>query len=175
MQAERPRKRASFMIEAAAEDDDAMGTYLEGELSEAEITPAMRRARCRPIVPVFCGSAFKNKGVQAMLDAWSINLLPSPVDVPAGEGRRRDEDDKEIPAKANDNAPFSALAFKIMTDPFVGSLTFFRVYSGAELRRPPTTRSRTKKERIGRILQMHSNQREEIKEVRAGDIAARWA
>src|SRR5690606_34406172 len=122
------------------------------------------------VIPVFCGTAFKNKGVQAMLDGV-IQLLPSPVDVPAVVGI--DEYEKEDHREASDKAPFSALAFKVMTDPFVGSLTFFRCYSGVlnsgdQLYNP----IKSKKERIGRILQMHSNDRIEIKEVRAGDIAA---
>ncbi|WP_242113352.1 elongation factor G [Luteimonas aquatica] len=163
----------AFMIEAAAEaTEELMDKYLnEGELTEAEIIAGLRERTLRvEIVPVFCGSAFKNKGVQAMLDAV-IQLLPSPVDRPPVQGI--DEDDKEDSRKASDAEPFSALAFKIMTDPFVGSLTFFRVYSGVlnsgdQVYNPV----KSKKERVGRILQMHSNQRDEIKEVRAGDIAA---
>ena len=162
-----------FMIEAAAEaSEELMDKYLnDGELSEADIIAGLRARTLKvEIVPVFCGSAFKNKGVQAMLDGV-INLLPSPTDRPPVQGI--DEDDKEDTRPANDNAPFSALAFKIMTDPFVGSLTFFRVYSGVlnsgdQVYNPV----KSKKERVGRILQMHSNQRDEIKEVRAGDIAA---
>ena len=163
----------SFMIEAAAEANEAlMDKYLnEGELSEEEIVAGLRERTLRvEIVPVFCGSAFKNKGVQAMLDGV-INLLPSPADRPPVQGI--DENDKEDSRKASDSEPFSALAFKIMTDPFVGALTFFRVYSGVlnsgdQVFNPV----KSKKERIGRILQMHANQRDEIKEVRAGDIAA---
>ncbi|MBF6025766.1 elongation factor G [Lysobacter niastensis] len=163
----------SFMIEAAAEASEAlMDKYLnEGELNEAEIIAGLRERTLRvEIVPVFCGSAFKNKGVQAMLDGV-INLLPSPADRPPVQGI--DEDEKEDTRKASDTEPFSALAFKIMTDPFVGSLTFFRVYSGVlnsgdQVFNPV----KSKKERVGRILQMHANQRDEIKEVRAGDIAA---
>ncbi len=163
----------SFMIEAAAEaSEELMDKYLnEGELTEAEIVAGLRERTLRvEIVPVFCGSAFKNKGVQAMLDGV-INLLPSPADRPPVQGL--DEDDKEDTRKALDTDPFSALAFKIMTDPFVGSLTFFRVYSGVlnsgdQVYNPV----KSKKERVGRILQMHANQRDEIKEVRAGDIAA---
>jgi len=163
----------SFMIEAAAEaNEELMDKYLEGgELSEAEIIAGLRERTIRvEIVPAFCGSAFKNKGVQAMLDGV-VHLLPSPVDRPAVQG----VDESENPATrvASDDAPFSALAFKIMTDPFVGSLTFIRVYSGVltsgdQVYNPV----KGKKERIGRLLQMHSNQRNEIKEVRAGDIAA---
>ncbi|GAA5079254.1 elongation factor G [Lysobacter panacisoli] len=163
----------SFMIEAAAEaSEELMEKYLnEGELSEAEIVEGLRTRTLKvEIVPVFCGSAFKNKGVQAMLDGV-INLLPSPADRPPVQGI--DENEKEDSRKASDSEPFSALAFKIMTDPFVGALTFFRVYSGVlnsgdQVFNPV----KSKKERIGRILQMHANQRDEIKEVRAGDIAA---
>ncbi|MBU8975352.1 elongation factor G [Lysobacter sp. FW306-1B-D06B] len=163
----------SFMIEAAAEaTEELMEKYLsEGELTEAEIVEGLRMRTLKvEIVPVFCGSAFKNKGVQAMLDGV-INLLPSPADRPPVQGI--DENDKEDSRKASDSEPFSALAFKIMTDPFVGALTFFRVYSGVlnsgdQVFNPV----KSKKERIGRILQMHANQRDEIKEVRAGDIAA---
>ncbi|RPE74190.1 elongation factor G [Vulcaniibacterium tengchongense] len=163
----------SFMVEAAAEaSEELMDKYLnDGDLSEPEVIAGIRARTIKTeIVPVFCGTAFKNKGVQAMLDAV-IQLLPSPVDRPPVQGI----DDNEQPAsrKASDNEPFSALAFKIMTDPFVGSLTFFRVYSGVlsagdQVYNPV----KSKKERIGRILQMHANQRDEIKEVRAGDIAA---
>ena len=163
----------SFMIEAAAEaSEELMDKYLnEGELSEEEIIAGLRERTLRvEIVPVYCGSAFKNKGVQAMLDGV-VQLLPSPSDRPPVQGI----DDNENPdtRTADDKAPFSALAFKIMTDPFVGSLTFFRVYSGVlnsgdQVYNPVKSR----KERVGRILQMHSNDRSEIKEVRAGDIAA---
>ena len=163
----------NFMIEAAAEANETlMDKYLsEGELSEAEVIAGLRERTLRvEIVPVFCGSAFKNKGVQAMLDGV-INLLPSPADRPPVQGI--DDNEKEDSRKASDSEPFSALAFKIMTDPFVGSLTFFRVYSGVlnsgdQVYNPV----KSKKERVGRILQMHANQRDEIKEVRAGDIAA---
>ena len=163
----------SFMVEAAAEaSEELMDKYLnEGDLSEAEILSGLRERTLRvEIVPVYCGTAFKNKGVQAMLDGV-IQLLPSPVDRPPVQGI--DENEQEDSRKAGDNEPFSALAFKIMTDPFVGSLTFFRVYSGVlnsgdQVYNPV----KSKKERVGRILQMHSNNREEIKEVRAGDIAA---
>jgi len=162
-----------FMVEAAAEANEAlMDKYLnEGELSEEEIIAGLRERTLKvEIVPVFCGTAFKNKGVQAMLDGV-IQLLPSPSDRPPVQGI--DDDEKEDTRTADDKAPFSALAFKIMTDPFVGSLTFFRVYSGVlnagdQVYNPV----KSKKERVGRILQMHSNNREEIKEVRAGDIAA---
>ena len=163
----------SFMIEAAAEaTEELMDKYLnEGELTEAEIISGLRERTLRvEIVPVFCGSAFKNKGVQAMLDGV-IQLLPSPADRPPVAGI--DDDDKEDTRPATDTAPFSALAFKIMTDPFVGSLTFFRVYSGVLNSGDAVYNPvKSKKERVGRILQMHSNERSEIKEVRAGDIAA---
>jgi len=161
------------MIEAAAEaTEEMMDKYLGGEeLTEAEIIEGLRlRTLKSEIIPVFCGTAFKNKGVQAMLDAV-VNLLPSPIDRPPVEGVNEDEQPDTRPAK--DDAPFSALAFKIMTDPFVGALTFFRVYSGTlnagdQVYNPV----KSKKERIGRILQMHANERHELKEVRAGDIAA---
>ncbi len=161
------------MIEAAAEaDDDLMERYLEdGELSADEIRTGIRkRTLTGEIVPAFCGSAFKNKGVQAMLDAI-IYYMPSPADVPAIKGVL--PNDKEAERHPDDKEPFSALAFKIATDPYVGNLTFFRVYSGV-LNSGDTIYNpvKGKKERIGRILQMHSNDRKEIKEVRAGDIAA---
>jgi elongation factor G len=163
----------SFMVEAAAEaSEDLMNKYLEeGELSEAEIISGIRERTLKcEIIPAFCGTAFKNKGVQAMLDAV-VQYLPSPADRPPVKGI--DENENEATRKAGDSEPFSALAFKIMTDPFVGSLTFFRVYSGSlnsgdQVYNP----IKSKKERIGRILQMHANQRDEIKEVLAGDIAA---
>lgn len=163
------------MVEAAAEADEAlMDQYLEsGELSLEDIHRGLRlRALAGEIVPVLCGSAFKNKGVQAVLDAV-VRYLPAPVDVPAIKGIT--DDAKETPAErhASDTEPFAALAFKIATDPFVGSLTFFRVYSGVlktgDVIFNPT---KGKRERIGRIMQMHANSREEIKEVYAGDIAA---
>ncbi len=161
------------MIEAAAESsEELMNKYLEtGELSEAEIRQGLRaRTVAGEIVPMLCGSAFKNKGVQAMLDAV-IEYLPSPVDIPPVEGEL--ENGQMAARKAADEEPFSALAFKIMTDPFVGQLIFFRVYSGV-INSGDTIYNPIKgrKERVGRILQMHANQREEIKEVRAGDIAA---
>jgi elongation factor G len=163
----------SQMVEAAAEaSEELMNKYLEeGDLSEAEITAGLRqRTIACEIQPMLCGTAFKNKGVQRMLDAV-IELMPSPVDIPAVAG----EDDFGKPAtrEASDDQPFSALAFKIMTDPYVGQLTFFRVYSGV-IKSGDTVYNPIKgrKERIGRILQMHANQREEIKEVCAGDIAA---
>ncbi|WP_298581700.1 elongation factor G [uncultured Luteimonas sp.] len=165
----------AFMVESAAEASEAlMDKYLEGgELTEEEIINGLRERTLKTeIVPMFCGTAFKNKGVQAMLDGV-VNLLPSPVDVPAVKGVDVDDETKELSRESSDKAPFSALAFKIMTDPFVGSLTFFRVYSGTLNAGDQVLNSvKGKKERIGRVLQMHSNNREEIKEVLAGDIAA---
>ncbi|MBX3690407.1 elongation factor G [Dokdonella sp.] len=165
----------AFMVESAAEaSEELMDKYLtEGELSEQEIIKGLRERTLKTeIVPMFCGTAFKNKGVQAMLDGV-VNLLPSPVDVPPVKGQDVDDENKELSRESSDKAPFSALAFKIMTDPFVGSLTFFRVYSGVLNAGDQVMNSvKGKKERIGRILQMHSNQRDEIKEVLAGDIAA---
>jgi len=158
------------MVEAAAEaSEDLMNKYLEeGDLSEEEITQGLRINS--EIQPMLCGTAFKNKGVQRMLDAV-IELMPSPLDVKAIKGF--DEDEKEIIRKADDNEKFAALAFKLMTDPFVGQLTFVRVYSGV-LKKGDTVYNavRGKKERIGRIVQMHANNREEVDEIRAGDIAA---
>ena len=166
-------KAREFMVESAAESsEELMNKYLEaGALSEEDINEGIRlRTLSCDIVPMFCGTAFKNKGVQAMLDAV-IRYLPAPSDRPPVKGI--DEDEKDATRTPGDKEPFSALAFKIMTDPFVGSLTFFRVYSGTlnagdQVYNPV----KSKKERIGRILQMHANQREEIKEVLAGDIAA---
>ena len=161
------------MIEAAAEaNEDLMNKYLEnGELSEEEIVQGLRiRTIACEIQPMLCGTAFKNKGVQRMLDAV-VQFLPSPVDIPPVKGV--DLDDKEVTRQADDNAPFSALAFKIMTDPYVGQLTFLRVYSGVLVSGETVLNSvKNKKERIGRLLQMHANERKEIKEAEAGDIAA---
>ncbi|MGX5673151.1 elongation factor G [Thermomonas sp. XSG] len=165
----------AFMVESAAEaSEELMDKYLGGEeLTEDEIVKGLRERTLKTeIVPMFCGTAFKNKGVQAMLDGV-VNLLPSPVDVPAIKGVDVDDETKELERHSSDKEPFSALAFKIMTDPFVGSLTFFRVYSGVLNAGDQVLNSvKGKKERIGRVLQMHSNNREEIKEVLAGDIAA---
>jgi elongation factor G len=161
------------LVEVAAEvSEDLMNKYLEeGDLSEEEIKQALRtRTIAGEIVPMLCGSAFKNKGVQAMLDAV-IDYMPSPIDIPPVKGEAEDGSIVERPA--SDDAPFSALAFKIMTDPYVGQLTFFRVYSGVVSAGDSIYNSvKGKKERLGRILQMHANNREEIKEVHAGDIAA---
>jgi len=161
------------MIESAAESsEELMEAYLEaGELTEDQIKAGLRKATlANEIVPMMCGTAFKNKGVQAMLDAV-IEFMPSPLDV--GSVKGEDEREGEATREASDDAPFAALAFKIATDPFVGSLTFIRVYSGV-LESGSTVYNpvKGKKERIGRLLQMHANSREEIKEVRAGDIAA---
>jgi elongation factor G len=161
------------MVEGAAEANDAlMAKYLEGEeLTEAEIRTGLReRSIKNEVVLVMCGTAFKNKGVQALLDAI-IEFMPSPVDMPDTKGL--DSDGGQITRKPKDDAPFAALAFKILNDPFVGNLTFFRVYSGV-LNSGDTVfvPTKGKKERIGRLLQMHASERTEIKEVRAGDIAA---
>lgn len=161
------------MIESAAEaNEDLMNKYLEeGELSEEEIIAGLRaRTIACEIQPMLCGTAFKNKGVQRMLDAV-IQFLPAPTDIPPVSGF--DLNDKECSREASDDAPFSALAFKIMTDPYVGQLTFLRVYSGILNSGDTVLNSvKNKKERIGRLLQMHANERKEIKFVEAGDIAA---
>src|SRR5574339_97776 len=171
--AEQAKEWRDKMVEAAAEaNEELMNKYLEsGELSVDEIKKGIRiRTINNEIVPMLCGSAFKNKGVQAMLDAV-IDYLPSPVDIPPVKGET--ENGQPATRSADDNQPFAALAFKIMTDPFVGQLSFIRVYSGV-LSSGDTvlTSMRGRKERIGRLLQMHANERLEIKEVRAGDIAA---
>ena len=172
LQAEAEKWREN-MIEAAAEaSEDLMNKYLEnGELSEEEIVQGLRtRTIACEIQPMLCGTAFKNKGVQRMLDAV-IQFLPSPVDIPPVKGE--DLDGNEVSREADDKAPFSALAFKIMTDPYVGQLTFLRVYSGVLVSGETVLNSvKNKKERIGRLLQMHANERKEIKEAEAGDIAA---
>ncbi len=170
---EKASKAREHMVESAAENsEDLMNKYLDGgELSEEEIIAGIRAGTVgSKMIPVFCGSAFKNKGVQAMLDGV-VRFLPAPADRPPVPGL--DEDEKIDSRKAEDGEAFSALAFKIATDPYVGSLTFFRVYSGV-LNSGDTVYNpvKGKKERIGRLLQMHANNREEIKEVRAGDIAA---
>jgi elongation factor G len=162
-----------YMVEVAAEaSEELMEAYLEdGDLNESHIIEGLRAGTlANDIVPCLCGTAFKNKGVQALLDTV-IHLMPSPLDVPAIKGIN--EDESEGVRNSDDNEPFAALAFKIATDPYVGTLTFFRVYSGV-LHSGDTVYNpvKSKKERVGRILQMHSNSREEIKEVRAGDIAA---
>ena len=162
------------LVEAVAETDEAlMERYLEGEeISEAELKEAIRKATCAvEFYPVLCGSAFKNRGVQLMLDAV-VDYLPSPLDVPSIKGVDPNTD-QEVERHSSDEEPFSALAFKVMTDPFVGRLTFFRVYSGT-LQSGSYVKNSTKgkRERVGRILQMHANSRQEIPEVFSGDIAA---
>jgi elongation factor G len=161
------------MVEAAAESsEELMNKYLEeGDLTEAEIKAGLRqRTIASEIQPMLCGSAFKNKGVQAMLDAV-VELMPSPIDIPPVKGL--DDRENEVFRKADDSEKFAALAFKLMTDPFVGQLTFIRVYSGV-LKSGDSVFNpiKGKKDRVGRLLQMHANEREEISEVRAGDIAA---
>ena len=171
MQAECEEWREKMVESAAEANEELMDKYLEeGDLSEEDIKAGIRQ-RCIDveIVPMFCGSAFKNKGVQALLDAV-IEYMPAPQDVPAIQGELEDGTKEERPS--TDDAPFASLAFKIMTDPYVGTLTFFRVYSGVlEAGSPVYNSVKEKRERVGRLLQMHSNSREEIKEVRAGDIA----
>jgi elongation factor G len=166
-------KAREYMVETAAESsEELMNKYLEGaELSKEEIISGIRASTIScSIIPAFCGSAFKNKGVQAVLDGV-VRYLPSPVDRPAVMGT--DERDREVSRRAADDEKFSALAFKIASDPFVGNLTFFRVYSGVLMSGDTVYNPiKGRKERIGRVLQMHANNREEIKEVRAGDIAA---
>ena len=163
------------MVEAAAEaSEELLNKYLEeGDLSEEEIKAGLRkRTIALEIFPMLCGSAFKNKGVQAMLDAV-IEYLPAPTDIPPTKAHDVDDYEKVVERAAGDEEPFSALAFKIMTDPFVGTLTFIRVYSGVLSKGDSVYNSRSgKSERIGRLVQMHANNREEIDEVRAGDIAA---
>ncbi len=173
MRAECERLRENLVEAAAEANDELMEKYLEGgDLSEDEIHQGLRiRTLANEIVPALCGSAFKNKGVQAMLDSV-VRYMPSPEDVPSIQGINADGE-LEGERHADDDEPFSALAFKIATDPFVGNLTFIRVYSGVLSAGDSVVNSvRDKKERIGRILQMHANSREELKEVRAGDIAA---
>ena len=171
---EQCQEMREYMIESAAEaNEELMDKYLEGgELTEEEIVAGIRaRTLANEIVPVFGGSAFKNKGVQAVLDAV-IQYMPSPEEVRAIEGELLDSEERET-READDNAPFAALAFKIATDPFVGTLTFFRVYSGKLEGGSAVFNSvKRKKERVGRMVQMHSKDRQEIKEVLAGDIAA---
>ncbi|NQY43534.1 MAG: elongation factor G, partial [Legionellales bacterium] len=169
------QKWREVLLESAAEaSEELMEKYLEnGDLAEEEIHKGIRlQTIANEIVPMMCGTAFKNKGVQSMLDAV-IHYLPSPVDVPDIKGFKDDADETETTRPSSDQAPFSALGFKIATDPYVGTLTYFRVYSGVVNAGDTVFNPvKGKKERIGRILQMHSNSREEIKEVCAGDIAA---
>jgi len=182
MMAEAQAYREALIEKVSEADDKLLEKYLAGEaISVAEIKAALRK-RCiesvrkedAPFVPVICGSAFKNKGVQPMLDAV-VDFLPSPLDIPPVSGSDPDSKDPEslVERRADDKEPFSALAFKIMTDPFVGQLTFFRVYSGTLNAGSSVLNStKGKTERVGRLLKMHANKREEIKEVNAGDIAA---
>ena len=171
---EQAQKYRQILLEAVAEsDDDLMEKYLEGEdLTEEEIKGAIRKMTCQcKLFPVTCGSSYKNKGVQPLLDAI-IDYMPSPVDVPAIKGTNPETGEEEE-RPSDDNAPFAALAFKIATDPYVGRLAFFRVYSGTLTAGSYVyNANKDKKERIGRILRMHSNHRTEINEVFAGDIAA---
>ena len=174
LQAKAQELREQVLESAAEATEELMEKYLEnGELEEAEIKQGLRiRTLANEIVPCLCGSAFKNKGVQAMLDAV-IDYMPSPAEVPAIKGILDDKNETEAERHSSDDEPFAALAFKIATDPFVGTLTFIRVYSGViKSGEAVLNPIKGKKERIGRIVQMHSNSREEIKEVRAGDIAA---
>ena len=169
------QQRRELLVEAAAEaNEELMDAYLEtGELTDKQIKEGIRiRTLANEIVPAFCGSAFKNKGVQAMLDAV-VEFMPSPLDVPPISGHLDDKDETLAERPADDSAPFAALGFKIAVDPFVGNLTFFRVYSGVLKSGDTVFNSvKGKKERVGRIVQMHANSREEITEVYAGDIAA---
>jgi len=173
--AETAHKAREQLVEAVAEtDDELLEKYLSGEaVTEEEILAALRRATiANKLQPVLCGSAFKNKGVQPLLDAV-IEFLPSPVDVPSVEGHAVDDPEVVIGRPSSDDAPFAALVFKIMTDPFVGQLAFFRVYSGrVESGSSVLNAISGRSERIGRLLKMHANKREEISEVWAGDIAA---
>jgi elongation factor G len=172
---ERVKQMRHELLEAVVEHDDViLHKYLEGkELSEDEVRTVVRKATIAGhVVPVLCGAAFKNKGVQPLLDAV-VDFLPAPVDIPAIKGHIPHHDATSAQRKASDDEPFAALAFKIMTDPYVGKLTFFRVYSGVLAAGSYVYNStKDRKERIGRLLQMHANKREEIEEVRAGDIAA---
>src|SRR5580693_4737951 len=172
---EKAKEYRAHMIEAVSEFDDALfEKFVEGkELTEAEIQAGIRKATIGlKIFPVICGTAFKNKGVQTMLDAV-VDYLPSPLDIPPIEGKDVDDPEKEVIRHASDSEPFSGLVFKIMTDPFVGQLAFFRVYSGhVESGTSVLNAKRGSQERIGRLLKMHANKREEISEVWSGDIAA---
>ncbi len=171
----RPRNIASKMIEAVSEFDDKLfEKFVEGQpLTNEEIRAGIRKATIAlKIFPVICGTAFKNKGVQTMLDAV-VDYLPSPLDIPPVEGTTSTIPNKILTRHASDNEPFAALVFKIMTDPYVGQLAFFRVYSGKlEAGESVYNVAKGRKERIGRLLRMHANKREEIQEILAGDIAA---
>ena len=172
---EKAKEYREKMVEAAVEcDDHLMEKYLNGEeLTEEEILAGLRKGTIElKIFPVICGSAFKNKGVQNLLDAV-VDLLPSPVDIASVRGTDPNDPSRELERKASDDEPFAALVFKIMTDPYVGQLAFIRVYSGVVKTGDTVLNvSKNKKERIGRLLRMHANKREEISEIRAGDIAA---
>lgn len=163
------------LVEAVADyDEELMMKYLEGEeITQEELVNGIRQATVSvDFYPVLVGSAFKNRGVQLLLDAV-VDYLPSPTDVPAIEGHVKDDPDTAIERHADDEEPFSALAFKVMSDPYVGRLTFFRVYSGtAESGSYLLNATKDKRERLGRILQMHANSREEISEIHSGEIAA---
>ena len=166
--------RESMMESAAEANEELMNAYLEsGELTNDQIKEGIRiRTLANEIIPAFCGSAFKNKGVQAVLDA-AIEYLPAPNEVKAIKGTLPSDEEIEVSRSSSDDEPFSALAFKIATDPFVGTLTFIRVYSGVlSVGDGVQNSTKEKKERVGRMVQMHSNDRNEIKEIRAGDIAA---
>ncbi len=170
------QKARDRLLEAVSEVDDAlMERYLEGktDFSETEILQALRKGTLEfKLVPITCGAAFKNKGVQPLLDAV-IDFLPSPLDIPPVQGINPDKEDEMLTRKADDNEPFSALAFKIINDPFVGQLTFLRVYSGTLTSGTGVLNStKNKRERVGRLLLMHANKREEIKEIQAGNICA---
>jgi elongation factor G len=172
--AEAEKYHAKLVETVVEADEEVMERYLEGEAIDiATLKKCIRKGTIAlQFVPVLCGSAFKNKGVQPLLDAV-VDYLPSPIDVPAIKGVDADDEDKQIESKANDDEPFAALAFKIMNDPFVGSLTFIRIYSGVLLAGTTVLNSvKDKKERVGRMLLMHANNREDIKEARAGDIVA---
>jgi elongation factor G len=172
---EKAKEYRAHMIEAVSEFDDKLfEKFVEGhELTEAEIMAGIRKATIGlKIFPVICGTAFKNKGVQTMLDAV-VDYLPSPLDVPAVEGTDVDDPEKILTRRASDDEPFAALVFKIMTDPYVGQLAFFRVYSGKMSAGESIFNvAKGRKERVGRLLRMHANKREEIQEIMAGDIAA---
>ena len=172
---EKAEEARQYMLESIVETDDALMEKFFGgeEITKEEIVKGLRKATIdNTIVPVVCGTAFKNKGIQALLDAI-VNFMPAPTDVAMVEGRDPKDPEKLIDREMSDDAPFASLAFKVMTDPFVGRLTFFRVYSGiVEKGATVLNSTKGKKERMGRILQMHANKREEIEQVYCGDIAA---
>src|ERR1035438_1903164 len=172
---EKAKEYRALMIEAISEHDEAlMHKFIEGEsVTNDEIRAGIRKATiAMHIFPVICGTAFKNKGVQTMLDAV-VDYLPSPLDVPPIEGHDVDDPEKILIRHASDSEPFSALVFKIMTDPYVGQLAFFRVYSGTlKAGEFVFNVAKSRKERVGRLLRIHANKREEIQEILAGDICA---